>query len=290
MPETNYVSPAKVEDAVAALAAANGDARILAGGTDLIVQMRSGSVRPRLIVDIKRIDETRQITAKDGAFTIGAAVTGAELSASSDFRDAWPGIVEAMDLIGSQQIQGRASPGGNLCNASPAADSAPALIAAGAVCNIAGPGGRRAIPAEEMVLAPGRTALETGEFLVSFDIPKPAPRTGDAYLRLIPRTEMDIAVVGAAVCLSVDDGGVCKAAKVVLGAVAPTQVIVPDGAAALVGTSLDETALEKLATAASAACDPVNDKRGTIEYRKKVAGVLARRAAVKAMGRATARS
>ncbi len=288
MTSVDYVAPTTVNDAVAALGAAKGDAYILAGGTDLLVQMRTGRVSPQQIVDIKRIDETRTISETDNAFVIGAAVTGAEMSAHAGLCKTFPGVVEAMDLIGSQQIQGRASPGGNLCNASPAADCVPAFIAANATCTIAGPNGTRDVAVEDVVTAPGQTCLAANEFVVSFTLPKRAANSGDAYLRLIPRTEMDIAVVGAGVCLTVDDSGTCTSARVALGAVAPTQVVVDDGAAALVGSKLDEAALEKLGAAASAACNPIDDKRGTVAYRKKVAAVLAKRAALKAYERAKA--
>jgi len=289
MTAVDFVAPTSVADAVAALGAASGEARILAGGTDLLVQMQSGRLSPQTIVDIKRIPETRQISESGGAFTIGAAVCGAEMSEHKALCDAWPGIVEATDLIGSQQIQGRATPGGNLCNASPAADSVPAFIAAGATCKIAGPNGEREVPVEDIVTGPGQTSLGANEFVVSFSMPARQGKSADAYLRFIPRTEMDIAVVGAGVNLTLDDGGTCTVARVALGAVAPTQVLVPDGAAALIGSKIDEPALDKLAKAASAACNPIDDKRGTVEYRTKVAGVLATRAAKIAAERANNR-
>ena len=201
-------------------------------------------------------------------------------------KKAWPGLVEGFDLIGSTQIQGRASLGGNLCNGSPAADSVPALIAAGATCKIAGPKGTREANVETIVIGPGKTSLKKGEFIVSFFLPKRPRRSGDAYLRLIPRTEMDIAVVGAGVSLSIDSKGVCTDARVSLGAVAPTPLLVKAGAKALIGTKVDDAALAALAAAASAACKPIDDKRGTIVYRTKVAGVLARRAALIALDRA----
>ena len=281
-----YATPNTVEDAVGLLAGASGEARVLAGGTDLLVQMRSGMLEPDLVVDIKHIEETRTITAENGGFRIGAAVAGAELSEHPDVPGMWPGVVEAVDLIGSTQIQGRASMGGNLCNASPAADSVPAMIAAGMVAKVAGPNGVRELPVEEICTAPGRTSLAKGEFVVSLMLPARPARTGDAYLRFIPRTEMDIAVVGAGVCLTLDDSGTCTAARVAVGAVAPTARLVPDGAAALIGTKVDDAALENLAAAARAACNPINDKRGTIEYRTKVSGVLATRAVKIALERA----
>jgi carbon-monoxide dehydrogenase medium subunit len=195
-------------------------------------------------------------------------------------------VVEAANLIGSTQIQGRATLAGNLCNASPAADSVPALIAGRATCVIAGSNGRREVPVESIATGPGRTSLKPDEFIVEFRLPKRPPRSADAYLRFIPRTEMDIAVVGAGVNLTLDPAGVVTDARVVLGAVAPTAVIVPEAAAALVGRKLDETALGGLDKAARAACKPIDDKRGTIAYRIKVAGVLARRAATIAYKRA----
>jgi len=199
---------------------------------------------------------------------------------------AWPGIVEGVDLIGSQQIQGRASLAGNLCNASPAADSVPPVIAARATAVVAGPGGKREVPVEAIVTGPGRTSLAKGEFVVEFKIPKPKQRQSDAYLRFIPRTEMDIAVVGAGISVTLDAGGVCRDARVALGAVAPTPLLVPEAAGALIGRKLDQTALDALDAAARKACKPIDDKRGTIDYRIKVAGVLARRAAAIAFERA----
>lgn len=281
-----YESPESVENAVALLANGTGTYRVLSGGTDLLVQLRAGMVDPDLVVDIKRIRETREISAENGGFRVGAAVSGAELGEHAAIKRVWPGVVEAVELIGSTQIQGRASMGGNLCNASPAADSVPALIAAGAVCTIAGPAGRRQVAVEEICLGPGRTSLDKGEFLVSFLFPERAPRSADAYLRFIPRTEMDIAVVGAGVNLTLDESGVCTAARVALGAVAPTAMLVADAGEALVGTKVDEGALNAMSAAASAACKPIDDKRGTIEYRVKVAGVMARRACAIALDRA----
>jgi carbon-monoxide dehydrogenase medium subunit len=176
--------------------------------------------------------------------------------------------------------------GGNLCNASPAADSVPALAVAGALASVAGPAGRRDVPVEEIAVGPGKTSLNKGEIVASFLFPERVSHSGGAYLRFIPRTEMDIAVVGAGVDLTLGTDGVCTRAKVALGAVAERVLVVADGAAALVGTKVDEAALEALAAAASAACRPIDDKRGTIEFRTDVAGVLAKRAALKAVERA----
>jgi carbon-monoxide dehydrogenase medium subunit len=195
-------------------------------------------------------------------------------------------VIEAANLIGSTQVQGRATLGGNLCNGSPAADSVPALIAAGAVASLVGPQGRRDLPVEDVMLGPRKLALTKGEFVASFLLPPRPPRSSDAYLRFIPRTEMDIAVVGAGVSLTVDGAGTITAARVSLGAVAPRVLLVAPAAAAIVGSRLDRPAQDRLEAAARAACSPIDDKRGTVEFRIQVAGVLARRAALIALDRA----
>jgi len=285
-PLMRYEAPDTVESATALLAGSAGEARVLAGGTDLLVQMRSDIVDPALIVDIKRIAETRQVTEEKGGWRIGAAVTGAELKEHPRLKQVWPGVVEAANLIGSTQIQGRATLGGNLCNGSPAADSVPALIAAGAVATLAGPKGRRDLPVEDILLGPRKLALTKGEILVSFLLPPRPPRSSDAYLRFIPRTEMDIAVVGAGVNITVNESGTITAARVSLGAVAPRVLLVREAAAAIVGSTLDRAAQDRLEAAARAACAPIDDKRGTVEFRVQVAGVLTRRAALIALDRA----
>ena len=281
-----YSAPTTVEEVVRALAGASGVVKVLSGGTDLLVQLRSGRAKPDLIVDIKKIPNMSGIRERDGVFVIGAATPGAVVGECEALRQAWPGVVEAANLIGSTQIQGRATLAGNLCNASPAADSVPALIAARATCVVAGANGQREVPVESIVTGPGRASLSRDEFIVAFHLPKRPPRSADAYLRFIPRTEMDIAVVGAGVSVTLDTGGVCTDARVVLGAVAPTALLVADAAAALIGRALDATALDGLDQAARHACKPIDDKRGTIEYRIKVAGVMARRAATIAYERA----
>jgi CO/xanthine dehydrogenase FAD-binding subunit len=281
-----YAAPSTVEEVVGALAVASGSAKVLSGGTDLLVQLRSGRLRPDLIVDTKRIPGISGIREQNGGFAIGAATPGAVIGECKALREAWPGVVEATNLIGSTQIQGRASLAGNLCNASPAADGVPALIAARATCVVAGANGRREVPVESIVSGPGRTSLGRDEFIIEFHLPRRPLRSADAYLRFIPRTEMDIAVVGAAVSVTLDGAGVCTDARVVLGAVAPTALLVRDAAAALIGRTLDATALATLDEASRRACKPIDDKRGTIAYRTKVAGVMARRAAAIAYERA----
>ena len=281
-----YEAPDSVEGAVALLSTASGEARVLAGGTDLLVQMRADVVDPDLIVDIKKIAETRAITEEKGGWRIGAAVTGAELKEHPRLKRVWPGVIEAANLIGSTQVQGRATLGGNLCNGSPAADSVPALIAAGAVATLVGPQGRRDLPVEDVMLGPRKLALRKGEIVVSFLLPPRPPRSSDAYLRFIPRTEMDIAVVGAGVSLTLDAGSVITGARVSLGAVAARVLLVPEAAQAIIGSRLDRPAQDRLEAAARAACRPIDDKRGTTEFRTDVAAVLARRTALIALDRA----
>ena len=286
MTEIRYLAPQTLDEAIGAFAAAGSAARIMAGGTDLLVQMRSGAVKPGVIVDIKKIAEVTAIEqTADGGFRVGAAVSGAVLAEHPSFGKIWPGVLEAINLIGSKQVQGRASAGGNLCNGSPAGDSVPAMVAAGAIVTAQGPNGRRDMPVEQVPAGPGRTHLKPGEILVSFTFPPRPKGSSDAYLRMIPRTEMDIAVVGVGVSLTLKDG-VCTAARVGLGAVAPTVLLVEPAANALIGSRLEDAALQKAEAACSAACRPIDDKRGTIVYRTKVAGVLLKRTVAIAARRA----
>ncbi len=286
MEGVRYEAPETLQAAVTLLVGATGTARILAGGTDVIVQMESELIEPALLVDIKKIKDMRQIASENDGFHVGAAVPGMEIVNHVAFCRAWPGVVEGVKLIGSIQIKGRASMGGNLCNGSPAADSVPALVAAGAIARIIGPNGTREMPVENIPIGPGKTALAKGEIVVSFFLPSRPAHSADAYQRFTPRTEMDIAVVGVGVNLTLDNRGICTAARVALGAVAPTVLLVKDAADALIGTCVDDAALDRLAKAASAACRPIDDKRGTKEYRVKVAGVLAKRTAQQALERA----
>ncbi len=281
-----YESPVTVKDAVALLAREKGKAFVLAGGTDLLVKMKAGMLEPDLVVDIKRIKGMADIKKSVSGFSIGAATPCAALDENAALVKAWPGVVEAANLIGSKQVQGRCTMAGNLCNASPAADAVPALIAAGAKVTIAGPKGKRKLAVEDVPAGVGRTNLKKGEFIESIQLPKKAAKSGDAYLRFIPRTEMDIAVVSCGVNLTLDGKGVVTKARVALGAVAVTALLVKEAAQAIIGTKLDDVALDKLAAAASAACRPIDDKRGTIEFRTEVAGVLAKRAAKIAYARA----
>ena len=288
MSSIRYEAPRSIADAVRMIAADAGSA-IMAGGTDLLVQFRAGVRRPTVFVDIKHIPELVGIRVDARGLRLGAATSAADICEHGEVQRLWPGLVDAVQLIGSTQIQGRGTVGGNLCNASPAADTTCALLVNGAECVIAGPRGERTVPVEQFCLGPGKTVLEQGELLVELRLTRPGPRTADAYLRLIPRTEMDIAIVGAAASVTLDAYGVCTAARVAIGAVAPTARLVPEAAAALVGSRLEPGVLARAGAASEAAARPIDDKRGTMAYRRTVAGVLTRRAAVMAAGRAKGR-
>lgn len=288
MQTTRYEAPESVAAAVR-LVDADPGAKVLAGGTDLLIQFRAGLHRPTAFVDVKRIPELVDIAVDRDGVRLGAATAAAVICEHAEMRRLFPGLVEAVQLIGSTQIQGRSTVGGNLCNASPAADTTCALIVNRAQCIIAGPRGERTVAVEQFCTGPGKTVLQRGELLVSIRIPRPSPGTADAYLRLIPRSEMDIAVVGAAVSLTLGPDAVCTAARVAIAAVAPTALLVPEAADALIGSRLDEAALRGAANAASAAARPIDDKRGTIAYRRQVAGVLTKRAAAIAAERVKGR-
>ncbi len=283
-----YVAPTSVDETLAVLkdAAARGErAQLLAGGTDLLVQMRGLDRAARTIVDLKKLAETRQLELGEKETYIGAAICCAELYENEALKARYPGLLEAADLIGSTQVQGRASIGGNLCNASPAGDTIPALIANGAICVVAGPDGQREIPVEKFVVGVQKNALAQGEFLLGLKLKAPGARTSDAYLRFIPRTEMDIAVAGCGVALTLNDEGICTDARVGIGAVAPTALLVPDAAKALIGTSVDDDALAAAGAACTAAASPITDKRGTVEYRRRIVAVLCKRAGAIARNR-----
>ncbi len=287
----DYATPRSVEEAVSLLAERGDEARVLAGGTDIIVQVREGRRRVALLVDVKHIAELNQLTYDAAAgLVIGAAVPCYKIYGQSDIAAAYPGLIDAVSLVGGIQIQGRATVGGNLCNASPAADTIPALIVHEAICIIAGPNGRRDVPVEQFCTGPGRTTLQRGEFLVALRIPAPKPNSGAAYLRFIPRNEMDIAVVGAGASVVLDQArNSFTAARIALGAVAPTPLLVESAAAALVGQPVSDEVIQRAAEAAQAAARPIDDMRGTAEYRRHLVGVLTRRALRGAIQRAKER-
>ena len=284
----DYARVKSVDEAVALLAEKNGSARVLSGGTDLLVALREGRLSTELVVDVKQVPELAEMTFDPSSgLVLGAAVSCQRMYDDDTVAAAYPGLMDSAHLIGGVQIQGRASLGGNLCNASPAADGIPALIAHAAVCTVAGPNGRRDVAVEDFCVAPGRTVLEPGEFLVNMRMPAPKPGFGAAYLRFIPRNEMDIAVVGvgASVQLSAD-GTTFQHARIALAAVAPRPLFVPEAGESLAGKSVNEESMAQAAELAQLAATPITDMRGTAEFRKHIVGVLTRRTLAKAVERA----
>jgi carbon-monoxide dehydrogenase medium subunit len=281
-----YEAPESIAVAISLIENSEIPAKVLAGGTDLIIQNNGSLDKSRLLIDVKKITSMMEAKLSAEGLDLGPSMSCAEFTARDDIRDVFPGLVEAAYLIGSTQIQGRASIGGNLCNSSPAADTIPALLVNNAQCIIDGPYGEHIVSAENFVTGVGKNCMKRGELLKNIHIPLPEPNTSDAYLRFIPRTEMDIAVAGAGVRVTLDSAGRCKAARIAIGAVAPTALLVSAAADALVGTELDDAALQAAANAASAASNPITDRRGTAEYRRHVIGVLVKRAAKIAAKRA----
>jgi|TARA_B110000503_G_scaffold83210_2_gene126984 CO/xanthine dehydrogenase FAD-binding subunit len=288
MAVVDYNAPQSVQEAVALLSGSDIKTKVMAGGTDLIIQSKSQTIEPLRVVDLKHIAEMMSYSLDGAGLSLGPCMCCAEFTALQDVKALYPGLVEAAYLIGSTQVQGRASIGGNLCNSSPAADTIPALIAIGAKCLIVGAGGERTVAVEDFVTGVGRNCMQPGELLQRILVARPAPGSRDAYLRFIPRTEMDIAVAGAGVSVTLDSQGVCTAARVAIGAVAQTALLVSSAAEALIGTQLDEVAVANAAAAASAAASPITDRRGTIEFRRHIVGVLVKRATLIAKERAQA--
>jgi carbon-monoxide dehydrogenase medium subunit len=284
-----YEAPTSLDQALNLLAAAGEKGRVLAGGTDLIIQMRASFKQPDHIIDAKYVPEL-QVFSFDPhtGLRLGAAVPCYQIIEDPNMQQYYPGLVEAAGLIGSDQILSRATLGGNLCNGSPAADTTPALIALGAQCHIAGPKGTRTVAIEDFVVSPGRTVLEPNELLVEFRIPTPKPHSADCYLRFIPRNEMDIAVVGVGSNVTLD-GDACTAARIGLGAVAPTPLSAKEASDSLVGKRLDDAAIARAAELAQKAAKPITDMRGTAEYRTHLVGVLTRRTLKEAIERAKVR-
>jgi CO/xanthine dehydrogenase FAD-binding subunit len=287
MKDIEYVAPQTIAEAVKVLNDKGDRAKILAGGTDIIVQLREHRRDADVLVDVKRIPEVNAFTLNAKGLTVGAAVPCYQLYENQDIAKLYPGLVDAASLIGGIQIQSRASLGGNLCNSSPAADSIPPMIALEGVCTIAGPGGTREIPVEKFCTGPGKNVLGRGEFLVSIKFPPPKPNSGAAYLRFIPRNEMDIAVAGAGVSVVLDNAKTkCTSARVAIAAVAPTPLFVPEAGAAFVDGTLNDALIQKAAAAAQAAAKPISDLRGDADYRRHLVGVLVKRALAIAIDRA----
>ena len=284
----DYATPESVADAVVMLSDQGKNASVLAGGTDLIVQLRENRRRTDLVVDVKRIAELNALSydAATG-LTIGAAVPCYRIYGDAEVAAAFPGLMDAARLVGGTGIQGRASLGGNLCNASPAGDTIPPMIVLSGEAEIAGPNGTRKVAVEDFCTAPGRTVLEDGEFLVSLHFPAPAPNSGAFYRRFIPRNEMDIAVVGvgASVVLS-EDRSSFVSARIAVGAVAPTPLFVREAGDALAGQPVSDESIQRAADLARDAARPISDMRGTAEYRKHLTSVLTRRVVEGAVQRA----
>jgi carbon-monoxide dehydrogenase medium subunit len=283
----DYLAPSSVAQAVALFAEKGERARALAGGTDVLVQVREGRRDVDWLIDLKHIPELNELAfdSKKG-LRIGAAVSCSSIY-ESPLTKPYAALIDATSLIGGVQIQNRASLGGNLCNASPAADTIPALIAHEAICVIAGPEGTRETPVEKFCVGPGRTVLSRGEILVSLRMPKPRKHTGTLYVRFIPRNEMDIAVVGVGVSVTLDESrSRCIAARVALGAVAPTPLLVTEAGAVLVDGALTDDQINKAAKLAQAAAKPISDMRGDADYRQHLVGVLTKRALSDAIARA----
>ncbi len=282
-----YLRPVDLRTAVALLAEKNGKARAMAGGTDLLVQLRAERFQLERVVDVKSIPELNELRFdKKAGLTIGAAVPCYKIYGNKDVQANYPGLMDAAQIVGGVAIQGRASIGGNLCNASPSGDTIPILIAYGAQAMISGPGGERSVPVEQFCIAPGTSVLKPGELLVSVRVPAPEPRTGAHYLRFIPRNEMDIAVVGAGAWVQIGRRGKIADARLALAAVAPTPLYVDAARGVLVGTDGSDAALDAAAEAARKAARPISDMRGTEAQRRHLSGVLAKRALRGAIARA----
>ncbi len=288
MRDFEYKAPATIDEAVTLLAERGSEARVLAGGTDIIVQLREGLRKAGLVVDVKKIPELMSLSWRDdGGLDIGGAVPCHVLYNDAKVIDAYPSITDSAKIIGGWQIQGRASIGGNLCNSSPAADSIPALIVENATCRIAGPGGERHVPVQEFCTAPGANVLTEGELLVSLVLPPTGGSSGSRYMRFIPRNEMDIAVTGAGAWLRLGEGGeTVEEARLALSAVAPTPVVAGDAETWLQGKPATEESFTEAGNIARKAAAPISDMRGPADYRTHLVGVLVKRALNGALGRA----
>lgn len=292
MNDFEYAAANTVDEAVSLLAARGDRARVLAGGTDIIVQLRENLRHADLVVDVKKIDELMRFRfdAKQGLH-LGAAVPCYQLYGNKEITAAYPALTDAAHIIGGWQIQSRASIGGNLCNSSPAADSIPALIALDAKCQIAGPAGRRTVPAASFCTGPGRNVLERGEILVGLDFPAPAAKSGSAYQRFIPRNEMDIAVVGVASWVRLNaKGDTIEAARIALGAVAATPLFAESASDFLAGQAPSSATYQRAGELARQIARPISDKRGPAEYRLHLVGVLVERTLAAAVERAQSSS
>ncbi len=287
-----YAAPTTVAEAIKLLAENNGRAKVLAGGTDILVQLREGLRNADLVVDVKKIPELTEYSySPERGLVLGAAVPCYRVYEDRQLAAAYPALADATRIVGGWQIQSRASVGGNLCNSSPAGDTIPSLIIYDVKCRIAGPKGEREVSAAEFCTAPGRNVLEPGELLVSLVFPPPMPRSGSAYQRFIPRNEMDIAVAGTASWVQLDaQGTTIERARIALAAVAPRPVFAAEASEWLSGKPANEATLTQAGELARKVATPISDMRGTAEYRVHLAGVLTQRTLAKAIERAQSQS
>ena len=287
MRDFEYEAPTTLAGAVALLAEHNGSARPLAGGTDLIDHLRTGRLKPNFVIDVKKITELNVLEFSDAGLRLGAAVPCYRIYDNEDIASAYTALADSCRIIGGVQIQSRASVGGNLCNSGPAADTTPALIALEATCVIAGPGGTREVAVANFCTGPGQNVLKPGEILVELKFPPRPAHSGSHYRRFIPRYEMDIAVVGVGAAVQLDESGqTFVSACVGIGAVAPTPLFVKEVGDAVAGQPVNDETIAKAAAAARAAARPIDDMRGTKEFRIHITGVLTERVLKTAVARA----
>ena len=276
MREFDFLTPRSVDEAIAFMSDREGEVHILAGGTDLLLGMREGTITPRAVMSLKKLSDFRTIEhSNDSGLRLGAMVTLRQVVRSTQIRERYPSLADAALLMASEQIRSLATVGGNLCNAAPSADMAPPLIALDAMVRLIGPEGERRLPLEEFFLGPGSTALDAGEMLAEIEVPPTERKT--RYMRLAPRAHMDIAVVGVAAGIQLNNSKV-RAARIVLGAVAPVPLRVYPAEEALIGEALTEAAIEAASTIAAEECSPISDLRGSDWYRRRMVGVLVNRA------------
>jgi carbon-monoxide dehydrogenase medium subunit len=283
----DYCAPADLQEALQMVASHSGRVAVLAGGTDLTVAMRLGRKRPDLVVDLKKIPELTQAQARNDVLMLGAAVPCRRIYQSQEVRSVFPALVDSTTLIGGIQIQGRATLGGNLCNAAPSADTVPALMAYGATALVASAKSTRRVPVEQVCIAPGQTCLSADEVITHLMVPVPPPCSGAMFIRFIPRNEMDIAVVNAAAYVELDSSlKTFKNARIAIGSVAPVPLLVNKASELLVDCPVSDASIAQAAGASSDAASPITDMRGTIEHRKHLIKVLVTRALNGAIRRA----
>lgn len=273
-----YYEPDTLDEAVSLLRRHNGQASVLAGGTDLLVEIKEHLRRPQHIINIKKIPDMRHLHFSEAAgLRFGSLVTAREIETSSEVRGGYRGLAQAVSEIGSIQIRNRATVAGNVCRASPSADSLPPLIAAGANAEIFGPGGESCVMLEDFFLGPGKTVLQSDQIVTAIEVPAPPPHSASTYIKLGRRKAMELATVGVAVSLTLDQG-LCRHIRIVLGAVAPTPIRARRAEVMVEGRALDDELVEEAAQAAMQEARPISNIRGSAAYRREMVGVLTARA------------